>query len=230
MKNFTARFLYKHFNSGGKMKKLSHLFENNKTWASKISASCPDFFSRLTEQQAPEYLWIGCSDSRVPANEIVGLLPGELFVHRNVANLVIHTDMNCLSVLQYAVDILKIKQVIVCGHYGCSGIKAALEIKPHGLVDNWLRHVRDIYRRHQANLDAISNEPERMRKLCELNVIEQVINAGNTTIIQDAWTRGDEITIHGWIYDVADGLLRDMNVCITSLKELDILQNIGHVQ
>lgn len=207
------------------MKTLANLFENNRNWASSISSENPDFFSSLTRQQAPGYLWIGCSDSRVPANEIVGLLPGELFVHRNVANLVIHTDMNCLSVLQYAVDILKIKQVIVCGHYGCSGIKAALDNKPHGLIDNWLRHIRDICRRYQTELDAIPDEVKRFRRLCELNVIEQVINTGNTTIMQEAWARGEEVTIHGWIYDIADGLLRDLNVCISSPDELETLQS-----
>lgn len=206
------------------MKELPNLFENNKKWASEISASSPEFFSGLVAQQAPEYLWIGCSDSRVPANEIVGLLPGELFVHRNVANLVIHTDMNCLSVLQYAVDILRIKHVIVCGHYGCGGIKAAMENRAHGLVDNWLRHVRDIHHRYQEKLEALPNESERIRTLCELNAVEQVINVGNTTIIRDAWGRGQELAIHGWIYDIADGLLKDLNVCITSCKELDILQ------
>ncbi len=205
------------------MKALPTLFENNKKWASEIWESNPEFFSRLVAQQAPEYLWIGCSDSRVPANEIVGLLPGELFVHRNVGNLVIHTDMNCLSVLQYAVDMLMIKHVIVCGHYGCGGIKAAMEDQPHGLVDNWLRNIRDIHHRHQEKLEILS-EPERLRKLCELNAIEQVINVGNTTIIQDAWGRGQRIAIHGWIYDIADGLLRDLNVCITSRRELDTLQ------
>jgi len=210
--------------AGEKMKELPNLIENNKKWASEISASSPDFFSRLVAQQAPEYLWIGCSDSRVPANEIVGLLPGELFVHRNIANLVIHTDLNCLSVLQYAVDILLIKHVIVCGHYGCGGIKAAMEDRPHGLVDNWLRHVRDIHHKHQAKLEEILNESDRIRRLCELNALEQVINVGNTTIIQDAWGRGQEIAIHGWIYDIADGLLKDLDVCITSRKELDILQ------
>jgi carbonic anhydrase len=164
------------------MKRLPQLFENNRKWASAIRGSHPDFFRELAAQQVPEYLWIGCSDSRVPANEIVGLLPGELFVHRNVANLVIHTDLNCLSVLQYAVDILEVKHVIVCGHYGCGGVKAALENRPHGLVDNWLRHIRDTYNRHQSALSAISNGDERERRLCELNVLEQVINVGNTTI------------------------------------------------
>lgn len=205
------------------MKALPELFKNNKKWASEIWASSPEFFSRLVAQQAPEYLWIGCSDSRVPANEIVGLLPGELFVHRNVGNLVIHTDMNCLSVLQYAVDMLKIKHVIVCGHYGCGGIQAALENKPHGLVDNWLRHIRDIHYRHRDKLSILS-KAEQMRKLCELNAVEQVINVGNTTIIQDAWKRGQKIAIHGWIYDIADGLLRDLSVCVNSRRELDILQ------
>ena len=207
------------------MKALPHLLENKRAWASKICASNPEFFSKLVAQQTPEYLWIGCSDSRVPANDIVGLLPGELFVHRNVGNLVIHTDMNCLSVIQYAVDILKVKHVIVCGHYGCGGIKAAMEDQPHGLVDNWLRHIRDIHRRHQAKLDAIPGVSERMQILSELNVVEQVINVGNTTIIQDAWGRGHKIAIHGWIYDIADGLLKDLDVCVASRKELNNLQN-----
>jgi len=203
---------------------LPNLFENNRQWATKIRASNPEFFSRLVAQQAPAYLWIGCSDSRVPANEIVGLLPGELFVHRNVGNLVIHTDMNCLSVIQYAVDMLMIKHVIVCGHYGCGGVRAAMENKPHGLVDNWLRHIRDIHCRHHARLEAIPDDSERMRRLCELNTEEQVINVGNTTIIQDAWKRGQKIAIHGWIYDLADGLLKDLSVCVTSNQELDVLQ------
>ena len=202
------------------MKALQQLFKNNQKWAADLLETDPKFFSNLVAQQEPEYLWIGCSDSRVPANEIVGLLPGELFVHRNVANLVNHSDFNCLSVLQYAVDILKIKHVIVCGHYGCGGIKAAVEKKPHGLVDNWLRHIRDLYYHHQANLDAITNETQRLRKLCELNVIEQVINVGNTTIVQDAWARGQNVAVHGWIYDIADGLLNDLDVTITSRPEL----------
>jgi carbonic anhydrase len=206
------------------MKTLSHLFANNKKWATGMCETDPAFFSRLASQQVPEYLWIGCSDSRVPANEIVGLLPGELFVHRNVANLVIHTDMNCLSVLQYAVDLLKIRHVIVCGHYGCGGVKAALENRPHGLVDNWLRHVRDIYQRRQAEFQAITDEVERLRKLCEWNVVEQVVNVGNTTIVQDAWGRGQSLAIHGWIYDVADGLLKDLKVGLTSRDDLERLQ------
>lgn len=206
------------------MKPLFKLFENNQAWASKICKSSPDFFSGLSALQAPDYLWIGCSDSRVPANEIVGLLPGELFVHRNIANLVIHADMNCLSVLQYAVDILKVKHVIVCGHYGCGGISTAMENEPHGLVDNWLRHIRDIYHRNLKALEAIPGETERGSRLCELNVIEQVINVGNTTIIQDAWSRGQPIEIHGWIYDLADGLLKDMDVSLTSRREVERLQ------
>ncbi len=206
------------------MRTLPRLFENNRQWAASLRASQPDFFSKLAASQTPEYLWIGCSDSRVPANEIVGLLPGDLFVHRNVGNLVIHSDFNCLSVLQYAVDLLKIKHVIVCGHYGCGGVKAAMSAQPHGLVDNWLRHIRDIYHRQQAKLDALANETERLHRLCELNVIEQVINVGNTTIVQDAWGRGQELAIHGWIYDLADGLLRNLEVCVTSPRELDLLQ------
>lgn len=206
------------------MKALPGLFANNRRWAAQVQTADPGFFARLTAQQAPEYLWIGCADSRVPANEIVGLLPGELFVHRNVANLVIHTDLNCLSVLQYAVDLLRIRHVIVCGHYGCGGVKAALERQPHGLVDNWLRHVRDIQQRHRETLAAIPDEVGRVRKLCELNVKEQVLNVGNTTIVQDAWERGQGVVIHGWIYDIADGLLRDLDVCIASRTDLEALQ------
>jgi carbonic anhydrase len=205
------------------MKTLKELFENNRKWASQINESDPSFFSALVAQQAPDYLWIGCSDSRVPANEIIGLLPGELFVHRNVANLVIHTDLNCLSVLQYAVDILKIGHVIVCGHYGCGGISAAVDGRPHGLVDNWLGHVRDVYQKNRAVLETIPDGTERMRRLCEVNVVAQVINVANTTVIQDAWRRGQRTAIHGWIYDVADGFLRDLNVGIASCKELETL-------
>jgi carbonic anhydrase len=207
------------------MDRLPNLFKNNRKWASDMRVVDPEFFSRLAQQQSPELLWIGCSDSRVPANEIVGLLPGELFVHRNVANLVIHTDMNCLSVLQYAVDILKIKHVIVCGHYGCGGIKAAMEEHPHGLVDNWLRHVRDIQQRYQQLLAALPSDAERMGRLCELNTVEQVINVGSTTIIHDAWNRGQSLTVHGWIYDVADGVLKDLDVCIASPEDLKALLN-----
>ncbi|MDA0989876.1 MAG: carbonate dehydratase [Verrucomicrobia bacterium] len=206
------------------MKSLPRLFHNNQAWAARQNQIDPTFFTSLADQQAPDYLWIGCADSRVPANEIVGLRPGELFVHRNVANLVIHTDMNSLSVLQYAVDILKIKHVIVCGHYGCGGIMAAMENNPHGLVDNWLRHVRDIYQRNHVELDAITDKADQLRRLSELNVIEQVVNVGNTTIVQDAWNDGRGPIIHGWIYDLSDGLLRDMDVCLSSCDELDIIQ------
>ena len=207
------------------MRKLPQLFENNRNWATRIQAANPDFFKSLVAQQSPGYLWIGCADSRVPANEIVGLPPGELFVHRNVANLVIHTDMNCLSVLQYAVEFLKIEHVIVCGHYGCGGVIASIEERPHGLVDNWLRHIRDIYQRNQDALGQIKDRKQMLDRLCELNVIEQVINLANTTIVQDAWNRGQPVTVHGWIYDISDGLLRDLNVCLQSLQELQAIQN-----
>lgn len=207
------------------MNTLSLLFENNRKWAAQISETNPSFFSRLAQQQTPEFLWIGCSDSRVPANEIIGLLPGELFVHRNVANLVIHTDMNCLSVLQYAVDILKIKHIIVCGHYGCGGVKAALESQPHGLIDNWLRHIRDIYQRSTGELFRFSTAEERINRLCELNVIEQVMNVANTTIVQEAWQRNQMVTIHGWIYAISDGFLKDLDACVSSISDLARLEN-----
>lgn len=173
------------------------------------------FFENLARQQSPKYLWIGCSDSRVPANEIVGLLPGQIFVHRNVANLVIHTDMNCLSVLQYAVEVLQVEHVIVCGHYGCGGITAAVEDQRHGLIDNWLRHVRDVYQRHERQLGKIKSKPALLRRLCELNAREQVLNVSNTTTIQDAWRRGQALTIHGWIYDIHDGLIQDLGVSVS---------------
>jgi carbonic anhydrase len=202
------------------MKELPPLFENNRKWAARISKTDPSFFSKLARQQNPEFLWIGCSDSRVPANEIIGLLPGELFVHRNVGNLVIHSDMNCLSVLQYAVDILKIKHIIVCGHYGCGGVRAALDTKPHGLIDNWLRLIRDLNQRRSGELSLFSSREERIDRLCELNVVEQVKNVGNTTIVQEAWRRGQSVTIHGWIYGISDGLLKDMDVCVSSIEDL----------
>ncbi len=172
----------------------------------------PDFFARLAGQQAPEYLWIGCSDSRVPANQIVGLLPGDVFVHRNVANVVVHADLNCLSVLHFAVDVLKVKHVIVCGHYGCGGIGAVLRRERHGLVDDWLRHVRDVARKHAARLAAIEDETERHARLCELNVIEQVVNVSQTAVVRDAWERGHSLALHGWIYGIHDGLLRDLRI------------------
>ena len=180
----------------------------------------PEFFRRLSRQQAPEYLWIGCSDSRVPANEIVGLLPGELFVHRNVANVVVHTDLNCLSVIQFAVDVLHVRHVIVCGHYGCGGVLAALRDARSGLIDNWLRHVQDVRRTHQALLDELGTESERHDRLCELNVIEQVANVSQTTIVQDAWARGQPLAVHGWIYGLRDGLLKDLRINVAGASEL----------
>jgi carbonic anhydrase len=198
------------------MKLLPHLFENNRAWAAAMTRRDPEFFRRLSSQQAPQYLWIGCSDSRVPANEIVGLLPGELFVHRNVANVVVHTDLNCLSVIQFAVDVLKVRDVIVTGHYGCGGVLAALREERLGLIDNWLRHVQDVRTKHRGELDALPDEAKRHIRLCELNVVEQVLNVAQTTIVQDAWARGQALAVHGWIYDVADGLLRDLGLTVTA--------------
>lgn len=202
------------------MRVLQHLFEKNRVWAESIAADDPEFFLNLSRQQSPHYLWIGCSDSRVPANQIVGLLPGELFVHRNVANIVVHTDLNCLSTIQYAVDVLKVKHVIVCGHYGCGGVKAALCGERSGLVDNWLRHVQDVRSKHEGQLAALGDRDRRWDLLCELNVIEQVVNVCLTTIVQDAWDRGQELAVHGWIYKVQDGLLRDLRMCITGPDEI----------
>lgn len=201
------------------MERLPQLFENNRNWAKHITKSDPAFFEKLVQQQSPEHLWIGCSDSRVPANQIVGLPPGELFVHRNVGNLVVHSDMNCLSVIQYAVDVLKIKHLMVVGHYGCGGIKAALDNKSHGLIDNWLRHIRDIYYCNRQELEKLDSQEKKIDRMCELNVMEQVLNVAKTTIVQDAWERGQELTIHGWIYSIEDGLLRDMKICISSMAE-----------
>ncbi len=194
------------------MSTLQRLLDNNRVWADRISQQDPGFFARLAAQQGPEYLWIGCSDSRVPANQIVGLLPGEVFVHRNVANVVVHADLNCLSVLQFAVDVLKIRHVIVCGHYGCGGVRAACEDERMGLVDNWLRHVQDVAQKHRATLEHAGSPGERVNRLCELNVLEQVANVCQTTVIQDAWARGQDVSVHGWIYALADGLLRDLKV------------------
>jgi carbonic anhydrase len=190
---------------------ISELFERNRAWAAAMVADDPDFFASLAERQAPEYLWIGCSDSRVPANQIVGLPPGDVFVHRNVANVVVHTDLNCLSVLQYAVEVLAVRHVIVCGHYGCGGVKAALERTRQGLIDNWLRHVADVEEKHAAEVGSLP-ESRRLDRLCELNVIEQVTNVCQTTIVEDAWERGQELTVHGLVYDLRDGLLRDLGV------------------
>ena len=212
------------------MRSLAKLFASNHAWSADISARDPQFFSKLVGQQSPDYLWIGCADSRVPANEIVGLLPGELFVHRNVANVVVHTDLNCLSVLQYAVDVLDVEHVIVCGHYGCGGVQAALQGNRLGLIDNWLRHVQDVMRKHRARLDELTDDQARLRRLCELNVMEQVLNVGQTTIVQQAWDRGKALEIHGWIYDLSDGLLKDLSVCVKSPEEyLEVYQQVTAV-
>jgi carbonic anhydrase len=200
---------------------IRQLFENNRRWAAETLARDPRFFTTLSQQQSPKYLWIGCSDSRVPANEIVGLLPGELFVHRNVANVVVHTDLNCLSVLQYAVDALKVEHVIVCGHYGCGGVRAAAENRSVGLVDHWLRHVRDVRDRHALILDGIADAGARVDRLCELNVIDQVRNVCQTPIVQTAWSRGAALSVHGWIYRLTDGLLRDLGVSVAAPDQLE---------
>ncbi len=202
------------------MRALSHLFANNRAWAAEMTRQDPDFFRRLTSQQAPQYLWIGCSDSRVPANQIVGLLPGEMFVHRNVANVVVHADLNCLSAIQFAVEVLHVGHVIVCGHYGCGGVLAALRDDKLGLVDNWLRHVQDVRWKHQAQLDALASDPQRHHRLCELNVIEQVVNVSQTTVVREAWARGQALTVHGWVYDLRDGLLRDLGMCVSTETEI----------
>jgi carbonic anhydrase len=197
---------------------LDELLERNRAWAAATAAADPAFFVNLSERQAPEYLWIGCSDSRVPANEIVGLAPGEVFVHRNVANVVVHTDLNCLSVLQYAVDVLSVRHVIVCGHYGCGGVQAALERSRHGLIDNWLRHVMDVNEKHADEIASLADDA-RLDRLCELNVVEQVVNVCQTTIVEDVWARGQELTVHGLVYGLHDGLLRDLGVSASSLDE-----------
>jgi carbonic anhydrase len=195
--------------------------EKNRQWAKRVTESKPGFFETLSKQQAPEYLWIGCSDSRVPANEIVDLLPGELFVHRNVANVVVHTDLNCLSVLQFAVEVLKVKHVLVTGHYGCGGVKAALTNTKFGLIDNWLRHVQDVAHKHREPLSRITDENARWDRLCELNVIEQVVNVAQTTIVEDAWRRGQALTIHSWIYGLKDGRVRDLGLSVDGAKQLE---------
>ena len=196
------------------------LLSNNKAWAAGVKARDPGFFTRLAQQQSPRYMWIGCADSRVPANQICGLQPGQVFVHRNVANLVVHTDINCLSVLQYAVEVLQVKHVIVCGHYGCGGVLAALDDKPLGLIDNWIRNIRDVLDLHSRYLEKIGDPKERGRRLVELNVATQVTNLGNTTIVQDAWARGQSLTIHGWVYSLKNGLLKDLDLCISDKTAL----------
>jgi carbonic anhydrase len=203
------------------MRSLSHLFESNKAWSEDIRRKDPAFFEKLSRQQSPEYLWIGCADSRVPANEIVGLLPGELFVHRNVANVVVHTDLNCLSVIQFAVDVLKVRHVIVCGHYGCSGVRAALGRDRLGLVENWLRHVQDVRNKHADVISVLAEAAAQVDRLCELNVIEQVVNVCETSILRDAWARGQDVAVHGWIYGLANGLLHDLGVTVSTPDEVD---------
>jgi carbonic anhydrase len=198
------------------MKGLKRLLDQNKAWAESITASDPEFFPNLAKQQSPTFLWIGCSDSRVPATQLVGMMPGEMFVHRNVANVVVHTDFNCLSVMQFAVDVLKVEHIIVCGHHGCGGVKAAMDNLQFGLIDNWLRHVQDVLHQHEAELAKIEDEEKRLDRLCELNVIAQVLNVGRTTIVQNAWERGQELVVHGWVYDLQDGLLRDLGVSLPS--------------
>lgn len=202
------------------MAQIGDLLANNRRWAAEVVQRDPGFFERLSHRQTPKYLWIGCSDSRVPANQIIGLMPGDVFVHRNVGNLVIHTDLNCLSVIQYAVGVLGVQHIIVCGHYGCGGVAAALHRHRYGLIDNWLRHIQDIQEKHQAELAALSTERKRNDRLCELNVIEQCINVAQTTIVEDAWVNGQDLMVHGWIYDLSDGLLRDLGVTMAGMAEL----------
>ena len=196
------------------------LLDKNRLWSAAMMAQDANFFDKLAHQQTPQYLWIGCSDSRVPATQLVGLLPGDMFVHRNVANIVVHTDLNCLSVLHYAVEVLQVKQIIICGHYGCGGVMAAMNNMRFGLIDNWLRHVHDVRSRHVAALSAIDDPTHRLNRLCELNVIEQVMNVSQTTIVQSAWERGQSLAVHGWIYGVQDGLLQDLKMTSTNTSEL----------
>jgi carbonic anhydrase len=204
------------------MKDLKRLLDQNRAWAENIKASDPEFFQNLAKQQSPRFLWIGCADSRVPSTQLAGLKPGEMFVHRNVANVVVHTDFNCLSVMQYAVDVLKVDHIIVCGHHGCGGVKAAMDNLQLGLIDNWLRHVQDVIHEHEELLAQVEDENERLDRLCELNVIEQVRNVGRTTIVQSAWQRGQELVVHGLIYGLQDGLLRDLGVSIDNTKDLPV--------
>lgn len=206
------------------MSKLKHLLDDNKKWARQITEDNPDFFKNLAELQNPQYLWIGCSDSRITPAVSIGLLPGELFVHRNIANLVVHTDMNCLSVMQFAVEALKVRHIIVCGHYNCGGVLAAFENRRLGLIDNWLRHIQDIAKDFKDLLDDVPTDEKKVDLLCELNVIEQVMNVGETTVLQDAWTSGQAVAVHGWIYRLAEGIFQDLNVTIESLEDLTELR------
>lgn len=202
------------------MRLLPDLIENNRKWAQAITQDDPDFFQNLSEQQSPEFLWIGCSDSRVPANQIVGVAPGEVFVHRNIANVVVHSDFNCLSVIEFAVAVLKVKHIIVCGHYGCGGVKAASQNHHLGLIDNWLRHVRDVRQKHEQSLALFQEDDQRVDRLCELNVVEQARNVCHTSVVQEAWERGQSLAVHGWIYRIQNGLIQDMDVTITGPEEI----------
>ncbi len=201
-------------------KSYNQLLDNNKKWVAKQLQANPDYFEDLAKGQSPEYLWIGCSDSRVPANEITGTKPGDIFVHRNIANMVVHSDMNLLSVLSYGVEVLKVKHVIVCGHYGCGGVLAAMSNKQYGLIDNWLRDIKDVYRLHQQELDAINDETQRGRRFVELNVVEQVFDLTNTSIIQNAWSNGQPLHVHGWVYDIHDGIIKDLEVTYTGTEDI----------
>lgn len=198
---------------------LDELFSKNRQWAAKVTKEDPEFFTTLSKQQKPEYLWIGCADSRVPANQIVDLLPGEVFVHRNIANVVVHTDLNCLSVIQFAVDVLKVKHIMVVGHYGCGGIKAAMGTEEHGMIDNWLRHIKDVYRLHREELDGIENQQARFDRMCELNVVEQVANVCQSSIVQNAWKIGQELHVHGWCYSIEDGHITDLKRTVSNAEE-----------
>lgn len=211
------------------MENLKELLEGNKRWADGVKQQDPAFFAKLSQQQTPKYLWIGCSDSRVPANQIVGLLPGEIFVHRNVGNLVVHTDFNCLSVIQFAVAVLKVRHVICCGHYGCGGVQAAFGNTQMGLIDNWLRHIKDIYSSHEKALSRIPNERDRLNRLCELNVMEQVHNICHTTVVQEAWQSGQDLSVHGWIYGIDNGLIRDLDLCISGQNEISSIYRMAAV-
>lgn len=204
---------------------LRQLFENNRKWSQQMTVDDPKFFETLSKQQSPEYLWIGCADSRVPANEIVGLLPGEMFVHRNVANVVVHSDLNCLSVVQYAVEVLKVKHIIVCGHYGCGGVQAAVRNQKLGLIDNWLRHVQDVLHKYPQVISPCGTEAELVNRACELNVVEQVLNVAQTTIVQAAWDRGQNLTVHGWVYGLKDGLLKDLKATVNDPTKLHEAQS-----
>lgn len=206
---------------------LQNLFDNNRAWSARMTMDDPEFFQKLAQLQAPEYLWIGCSDSRVPANEIIGLPPGGVFVHRNIANEVIHTDLNCLSVIQFAVEVLKVKHIIVCGHYGCGGVAAAMRNQEFGLIDNWLRHLKDIYQKHEGILKAVDDETTRINRFCELNVIEQVLNVCHTTIVQGAWRANQPLSVHGWVYGLHDGLLKDLGVSISGKDEINALYRMA---